>query len=267
MATIPTDVSKSINSMYDQQKKNQLSALAESQRTATSQLNQQKTETGQQYYDKRNQADVVNFQNRRALQEMMANSGLSRSGENITGQVALNSSRQNTLGGLNREEQSAINAINTQISEVNNPSKQNSIISEIEAARSAALADALERAIDRAEQQRQFNEQLAWEKEQFNRQMALKSSGGGGGRSSSGSSKKSSSSKSSSSSNLSKQYNQYKSQQSTVSKPTALRNLDTYYKNQESLVSKVYKNPILQPVAPAKNQNLSSWQKMKMIGG
>lgn len=83
------------------------------------------------------------------------------------------------------------------------------------------------------------------------------------------SSKKSSSSSTAkaTTSNLTNQYNQYKSQQSTVAKPTALANLDTYYKNQQKLIPTPVKKSVLQPVAPAKNRNLSAWQKMKMMGG
>lgn len=212
MAAIPNDVRNNINSLYDQQKKNQLSQLADSQRKATGELNTQKQQTNQQYYDKRNQADVVNFQNRRALQEMMAASGLGRSGENVSGQIGLQAARQNTLGGLNRDEQNIIGGFNRQIADINDPSRQNAIISEIDAARSAALAQALERAIERAEQQRQFNAQLAWQKEQFNRQMAEKKAAAarsGGGRSSGGSGGSSSSSPSGGMS-LNDLYNQYK---------------------------------------------------------
>ncbi len=200
MAQIPTDVQQRINDMYNQQKNTQLGELRANQQRETNVINTQKKETGQQYYDKRNQADVVNFQNRRGLQEMMAASGLARSGENISGQVALQASRQNTLGGLNRDEQGAINSLNTRLNEINDPSRQNSIISAIESQRSAALAEALERAIQRQqeqaqleEQKRQFEARLAWEKEQFNRQMAEQAAraarSGGGSRRSSSSSK------------------------------------------------------------------------------
>ncbi len=198
MATIPVDVQQRINEMYNKQRETQLGKLRSEQQKQTNAINTQKTQTGQQYYDKRNQADVANFQSRKALQEMMAASGLARSGENISGQVALQASRQNTLGGLNRDEQGAIHALNTRLNEVNDPSKQNNIVSAIESQRSAALAEALERAIERQrqqeqfqaqleaerlareEQKRQFEARLAWEKEQYNRSLAAKASKSGG---------------------------------------------------------------------------------------
>jgi hypothetical protein len=182
MAAIPNDVAKRINDMYNQQKTNELGQLRTEQQKATQAINTQKKETGQQYYDKRNQADVVNFQNRRGLQEMMAASGLGRSGENISGQVALQASRQNTLGGLNRDEQGILNSLTQQMKEINDPSRANQITAAIESQRAAALAEALERAIARQH-----------EIDMFNRQQAAinsrsRSGGGGGGSRRSGSS-------------------------------------------------------------------------------
>lgn len=244
MATIPTDVQKRIDDMYNQQRNTQLGELRAEQQKATQGINQQKTETGQQYYDKRNQADVTNFQNRRALQEMMAAQGLSRSGENISGQVGLNSARQNVLGGLNREEQNIMGSLNQRINEINDPSRANSITSAIESQRSAALAEALDRAIERQRQEeqarlarelqerqfqaqmeaerlsreeqiRQFNQKLAWDKEQFNRQLAEQAAraarSGGGSRGSSSSSKSSSKNKS-----LADLYSEYQASKGTT---------------------------------------------------
>lgn len=197
MATVPNDIQKQINEMYNRQQKAQLDALAQSQQKATSQINQQKTQTTQQYYDKRNQADAGFFQNRKALAEMMAANGLNRSGENITANVGLNAARQNSLGGLNRDEQNILGQFNQQITEINDPSKRQSIIDQIEAQRSQTLAEALEREMERRRQQEQFEAQMAWEREKFNRQMAeqaaarARSGGGGsGGRSGGGSSSK-----------------------------------------------------------------------------
>ncbi|MEH7236372.1 hypothetical protein [Bacillus sp. JJ1562] len=63
MATIPTDVKQRINDIYNQQCNTQLGELRAEQQRETTAINTQKKETCQQYYDKRNQADVVNFQN------------------------------------------------------------------------------------------------------------------------------------------------------------------------------------------------------------
>jgi hypothetical protein len=181
MTTIPADQQKRIDDMYNQQRNSQLAEYDSSRNTAINQINAQKTQTNQQFYDSRNQADVVNFQNRKALQEMMAAQGLNRSGENISANVGLQAARQNTLGGLNRDEQNILGGLNSKLTEINDPTRRNSIISAIEAQRSQALAEAMQRAIDMAEQQRQFNEQLAWQKEQFRIQQANRGRSGGGG--------------------------------------------------------------------------------------
>lgn len=170
MAVIPTDIKSNIDTLYNKRKDTQLQQLRDSQKKAVGEINAQKKTTDQDYYDKRNQADVVNMQNRRSLEERMASLG--QTGANVSGQIALQASRQNTLGDLNEQEQGIMNAYNRQINDINDPSKERSIISEIESARSQALAQALERAIERQKQQEQFDKQLSWEKEKFNRQMA-----------------------------------------------------------------------------------------------
>lgn len=141
-----------INKMYDNQLNTELSALKRSQQQATNRINQQKKETSQDYYDKRNQSDVVNFQNQKRLRELMASSGLGRSGENISGQVGLSAARQQALSGLNRDEQNILGKLNTEITEINDPSHANEIRSRIEALRSQTLLEALERKRDRAAQ-------------------------------------------------------------------------------------------------------------------
>jgi hypothetical protein len=181
MATIPAEQQKRINDLYNQRKTSELAEYDSTRNSAVNQINAQKTQTNQQFYDTRNQADVVNFQNRKALQEMMASQGLGNSGENISANVGLQAARQNTLGSLNREEQNILGSLNSRITELNDPTRRNSIISAIEAQRSQSLADAMQRAIEMAEQQRQFNEQLAWQKEQFRVQQANRGRSGGGG--------------------------------------------------------------------------------------
>ncbi len=99
MAAIPVNVKQNIDKMYDKQRETQLQKLRESQQKATSEINLQKKQTDRDYYNKRNQADVVNIQSQRSLRERMA--ALGQTSANISGQIALQSSRQNTLGSLN----------------------------------------------------------------------------------------------------------------------------------------------------------------------
>jgi hypothetical protein len=154
MATISSKERNAIDNIYNQQKKSQLDAYDASRKSAINDINAQKTQTNQQFYDARNQSDVVNYQDRQALREMMAAQGLGNSGENISGQVGLSAARQNTLGGLNREEQNVLGSLNRKISDMNDPSERNSIIAQIEAQRAQTLYQAMQRAMDRAEARR-----------------------------------------------------------------------------------------------------------------
>lgn len=139
-----------INNLYNQQKKSQLDLLKSQRASAISKINQQKKDTKQQYYTQRNQQDVVNQQNVQKLRELMASHGLSSSGENITAQAQANSDRQNSLNSLNLQEQSKMNDYANQINDWNNPSKDQSIVSNIEADRAKALISAKDNAQEKA---------------------------------------------------------------------------------------------------------------------
>lgn len=257
MATNPMDIQKRINEMHNQQKNTGLAELRASQQKAVGGINQQKTQIGQQYYDKRNQADVVNFQNRSALREMMASQGLNNSGENISANVGLSAARQNTLGGLNQDEQNIMGGLDSKIAEINDPSRQNSLIAQIESQRSQALAQAMERAMERAEQQRQFDTQLAWQKEQFNR----RGRGGGG----SGDGPHSHGVPEQTQSSMATLYDQYKQQQQQGANPA----LSAYYQNEQKKLQPTngpYRtNPYVQPVAPA--DKLSPYEQIRLLRG
>jgi hypothetical protein len=243
MATIPTSIKSGINSLYDQQKKNQLAELKASQQKAVGQVNQQKTETKQQYYDKSNQADVVNFQNRQALREMMAASGNLNGGENISGQVGLQAARQNVLGGLNREQQNIINALNQRITDINDPLREQQLIAQIETERNRSLLEALERA--------------------YSRSSSGGSTGGGG-------SSYKSTSKNTSNSNLSSQYAQYQKEKTKQPKT----GVDKYYEEAEKVYTPnapyrtdLAGNRYLQPVAPANNVALDPYDQLRILRG
>jgi hypothetical protein len=125
-----------INTLYDKQNTQQLAALKAQQDTATA-------STKQQYYDKRNQADVVNAQNVQKLRELMASQGIAASGDNLTLNAKANSDRLNSLNTLNTQEQAALN-------DINNPSKAQAITNAIETARAQALLNAKQAAYQRA---------------------------------------------------------------------------------------------------------------------
>lgn len=130
-----------VNDLYDLQRQSQIDALRANQARATADMNAKKKETSQAYYGKKNQADVVNLQNVQRLRETMANMGLGKSGENVTAQVGLANQRQDSLNTLNAQEQSAIDAFNRQLADINNPAREQAIINKLESQRAQALLD------------------------------------------------------------------------------------------------------------------------------
>lgn len=149
--------SPQINQLYDQQKNSQLAQLKAQQDAAVSKINQQKADTQTSYYNQRNQADVVNQQNVNKMREIMAANGINASGENITAMANLSSQRQGALNNLNVQEQGKMNDFTNQINDINNPSRQQSIVDQIEAARTKALIDAQNQAQAKAWQEYAFN--------------------------------------------------------------------------------------------------------------
>lgn len=168
-----------VNTLYDQQKNTQLQQLKAQREAAIGKVNQQKDLTGKDFYNQRNQADVVNAQNVARLRELMAANGISASGENLTMNAQVNSDRQNSLNALNQQEQGQMNEYANQINEINNPDKENAIVSQIESERTKALLDAQNQAEEKAWRQYTYNNmsasekaQLEWSKSQFGEDMA-----------------------------------------------------------------------------------------------
>jgi hypothetical protein len=137
-----------VTAIYEQQKQAQLAQFNAERDKALGLINQQKSEVGSQYADKRNQTDVVNAQNVSRLREVMAANGLQASGENVTASVGLQSARQGALGSLNIQQQQTDNDFNRQITDVNDPNRLNAMIAQIEAQRSQSMLDAGNRADD-----------------------------------------------------------------------------------------------------------------------
>lgn len=163
-----------VNKLYDLQKESRLQQLKAQRDAAIGKINTQKQGTSQDFYNQRNQADVVNAQNVARLREIMAANGISASGENLTFQAGANSDRQNSLNALNQQEQSQMSMYDNQISDINNPAEEQSIISQIESERSKALLDAQNTATERAWRAHTFNNMsaserasLEWAKSQY----------------------------------------------------------------------------------------------------
>ena len=66
----------------------------------------------------RGQTDVESLQAGRNLRQQMAEAGLLRSGQNVSGNIALQAARQEQLGGITQTEQARLSAIEEQIAQV-----------------------------------------------------------------------------------------------------------------------------------------------------
>lgn len=142
-----------LNAMYDKQKAQRLADLKAQQQTAT-------TQTQQDYYNQKNQADVVNAQNVQKLREIMASQGNAMSGDNLTLTAKANSDRMNSLNALSQQEQAKLN-------DINNPQKAQSLSDQIETARMQALLNAKQNAYQRAWQQYGFDNMSAAQQAQL----------------------------------------------------------------------------------------------------
>lgn len=251
------EMTNKLNSIYDTQRKTQLEQLKNERTKAITGYNQQKNELKPKYQNQRNQADVVNAQNVSRLRELMAAQGINASGENLTTQASMASSRQGAFNEINQAENQVMGDIDRQIAEVNDPSKELAITNSIELERSKALADTY-----RQYQQEVYQRYLDWRDYQIQQaQLAAskaRSSGGSGGKK-----------KSSDSTTTTK----------AVSPAPAVKQqsvLDEYYSSPaiqavERLKSMSPNNYALNkafdaPVPPAQNPNLSAWAKMRMFG-
>lgn len=135
-----------INDMFNQQRQAQLAQLQASRDKAIGQLNQQKANTAPQYQSMRNQTDATNLQNVQRLREVMANAGLTATGENVSANAAMNNQRVESLNSLNLQEQQTYDDIDRRIADLNNPAEENALIAALEAERSRALMDSYTRA-------------------------------------------------------------------------------------------------------------------------
>lgn len=137
-----------LNDMFNKQKESQMQQLQAQRDKATGQLNQQKAQVAPQYQQMRNQTDAVNQQNVQRLREVMANAGLTASGENVSANAAMNNQRVNSLNQLNLQEQNTIDDLDRRIADLNNPAEEQAMLNAIEAERARAMFDAYNRSED-----------------------------------------------------------------------------------------------------------------------
>lgn len=246
------------NEIFDTQKNNQLNQLKAQREKALTGFNQQKQDYSRQYQNQRNQADVVNAQNVARLRELMAANGINASGENLTTQAQMASSRQNAFNEINNNEAVQMRDIDNQIADWNDPSREQSIVDSVETERAKALNDLMNQA-----QQEIYQRYMDWQNQQLEKQRIAAEQAARAAAA-----KKAAATK------------------TTSSTPSAAAKTVSAAKtsSNQSALDKYYSNPIIQqmedikarnsamgrlfgdPVPPAQNPNLSAWEKMKMLG-
>lgn len=76
------------------------------------------------YHNSRNSVDVTSYQNKKALNEYMANTGLQASGDNVTARTNLANQRQGALNELNTSENESLTNMDiSRLNELNNLDK------------------------------------------------------------------------------------------------------------------------------------------------
>jgi hypothetical protein len=138
-----------INTTFDKQKEAQLTEYRRQRDNAVKGVQGQKGQVTEQFYGQKNQADVVSQQNVSRLKEMLAASGLSKSGENVTANIQAANTRQNALNTLSKQEMDQQGQLDQRIGELKDPAQEKAMTAQIEAARSQALTEAWNRSDDK----------------------------------------------------------------------------------------------------------------------
>ena len=200
------DYTSQLNQIKEAQKKSAIADLENTRNQALSDLEQERTTNAANFNTQRNQTNVKNQLNAKNFKEFLINSGRSNSG--IMPQYEMNrqNSLQRSLNDINSNQNMALADINrrgTLANQTYNTGLQ-SANAEIEANYLTNLLAQQQAAWEREMQEkefnekvRQYNENMAFQREQYANQLARqsvgRSSGGSSGRRSSGSSKKTSS--------------------------------------------------------------------------
>lgn len=178
LSTLPkgfnTPTAELINQLYGGQLSSQLGQIQMAKDEALRGLQQQEGVAKEGAYSARNQADVVNAQNRQSQEEQIAALGLAPSGYNLQQIANLNAQRQGALGDINQQLNTNLQNIATERSAAINDANTQSrgLASELSAARNQALLSDLYNSRDFQEQKRQFDVQFQFDKERYGQDFA-----------------------------------------------------------------------------------------------
>lgn len=194
------DYESQLNKIKEAQKQSAIADLENTRNQALSDLEQERTTNAANYNAQRNQANVQNQIQAKNFKEYLVNSGRSNSGimpqyelsrqNNLQRAINdINSSQNMALADINRRNTLANQTYNTGLQSAN-ANIEATYLSNLLAQQQAAWQREMEqKKFD--EQVRQYNENLAWQKQQYQDQLSRQSLGrsySSGGRSSGGSS-------------------------------------------------------------------------------
>ncbi|KIL35873.1 hypothetical protein SD71_10810 [Cohnella kolymensis] len=157
------DMETKLNDAINLRKTAELDAIRRERDAALQGLNKTETQTKQNAYDNRNQADVVAMQNAQRLRQSMADMGLLNSGDNLTAQAQGNAQRQGAIGSINRDESNMLTDISERRALLNNQAagQESGLTSRLEADRLDRMIDIQRFGIDD-----QFRrDQFGWQKQ------------------------------------------------------------------------------------------------------
>lgn len=139
--TFMSDTQKYLQDLYSNRLSAGTTQLNNTRDTALQGLNLQKTQSQQTAYDNRNSADVQNVQAGQRLRELMAEQGLTSSGDNVSATVGLQAARQNSLNDINRQEGNQLQDLSQKGALISNQaaSNQQALQQELDAQRAQAL--------------------------------------------------------------------------------------------------------------------------------
>lgn len=178
-----------LQKLKEQQQKKAMADLKNQQNQSLSNLNAEEATIKPTYYKKKDTANVQNQLASKNFAEYLANSGRSNSGIGAQYEMSRQATLQRNLNDLNTEEAAAIADINRRKTDVNNAYEGGlaSANAQIEADYITNLLNERQKAWERQQAEKEFNESVR----QFNAQLALSRASRSSSGSRSGSSKSS----------------------------------------------------------------------------
>lgn len=230
-----------LNRLKTAQKNAAIADLQNTKNQALSDLQAERNQNTALYNTQRSSANAQNRMSARNFQEYLASTGRANSGLSAQGRMQNANNLNTSINALNTSEANALTDINRRTTDANNAYNSGlaSANAQIEANYIQNLLDERDKELNRQLQERQFqesirqfNEQMALQRQQLQQRFSSGSGGGGGSSRSSSKSKSSKSSKSSSNNNVtfSNTQKQPTIKEQNTANAKAAKNGETYVK-------------------------------------